>query len=119
MTAPETVANTQEPNAVSVGSLDLFADFRVCNETRARFRCGWCGHSFEASATEFSRCPKCESSMHANSKCEVCGIVFRDGTSGEGGRPASVCSTRCRVRKHRVTKRGLYSVNKADMGKCG
>jgi hypothetical protein len=45
--------------------------------------------------------------------------VFRDGTSGEGGRPASVCSTRCRVRKHRVTKRGLYSVNKADMGKCG
>ena len=99
---------------VAIESTQLFASYRVSNETRALFHCPWCGHSFEASATELSGCPKCGSGMHANRKCKVCGIVFLDGTSGEGGRPASVCSTRCRVRKHRVTKRGLYSANAAN-----
>lgn len=107
--ATETVACKSESSAVSIGSLDMFADFRVSNETRALFQCYWCGHRFKASATEFSKCPKCGSSGHARTRCEICGIVFRDKTSGWGGRPAKVCSTRCRVRKHRVTKRGLYS----------
>jgi hypothetical protein len=93
---------------------DEFAKFRLSNETRALFRCSWCGHKFEAPATEFSNCPKCNSGGHCRHKCEVCDKVFTDGQSAAGGRPAKVCSPRCRVRKHRVTKRGLKTVTPND-----
>lgn len=86
--------------------LQKVARYQLSNETRALFQCYWCSHRFEASATKVEQCPKCQSTSYINRKCVVCGHLFREQSHGGGGRPALVCSGRCRVRKHRVTKQG-------------
>ena len=83
-----------------------YSKFKVSNETRAQRRCFW-GHVFDASVTTLDpRCPHCGSGTDYRAKCEVCGIAFVPNDSAAGGRRAKVCSVKCRVRKHRVTKLG-------------
>lgn len=91
--------------------INHFSKWRVSNETRAQRRCFW-GHVFEAGAAEISRCPQCGSATDFSALCEVCGIAFIPRNTGAGGRQPFVCSTRCRVRKHRVTKLGPKGVKK-------
>lgn len=89
MTAPETVASTQESNAVSVGSLALFADFSTPKEgriydtapekarqphqgVRPSSVCVWCaGDGWDSPFKQFSsgrKCRKCGGSGSANDK---------------------------------------------------
>jgi len=64
-------------------------------------------------ADNLDECPKCGCKA-MNSVCVVCGQTFKQGAHSGGGRRAKVCSTKCRVRKHRVTKRGLFNANAKD-----
>ena len=76
------------------------------NEIGARRHCWSCWLEYTAAWNERGKCPKCGGSPTGILICPICGRAFQKLNGGQGGRKALVCSSTCRSRKHRATKRG-------------